>query len=84
VGDARGAGAAPRLSAEADALLLLHRLCKEYGSPPSVIMREDAGLLMQLMEVGGILADAEVEWAKRARADVTEQMAGGGWPGGHS
>jgi hypothetical protein len=67
-------------------LLLLHRLCKEYGSPPSVIMQEDAGLLMQLMEVGGIVADAEIVWAGRARADVTEQAAGqpagGGWPDG--
>lgn len=52
-------GDAGRLSAEADALLTLRRLCKEYRALPSQVLAEDGGLLLQLLEVDGIIRTAE-------------------------
>lgn len=67
-GDADGDAA--RLSAEADALLTLRRLCKEYSALPSQVLAEDGGLLLQLLEVDGIIRTAEERRAQQIQGPM--------------
>lgn len=60
-GSGSGTGA---LSGQAEALLTLRHLCREYKALPSQVMAEDGGLLLQLLEADGIITVAEAEAAK--------------------
>jgi hypothetical protein len=46
-------------------LLTLRRLCKEYHALPSQVLAEDAGLLLQLLEVDAIVNEAEAEYLQQ-------------------
>ncbi len=41
--------------------MTLRRLCKEYSALPSAVLAEDGGLLLQLLQVDGIVNAAEAE-----------------------
>jgi hypothetical protein len=58
----------PELSAEADALLTLNRLCRKHRALPSQVLAEDGGLLLQLLQVDNILDRAAEERAAFERA----------------
>jgi hypothetical protein len=60
---ARGAD---QLSAQAEALLLLRRLCRQYHALPSAVLAEDGGLLLQLLRVDTIVIGVEAEATRQA------------------
>lgn len=69
----------PRLSVEADALLTLRRLCREYHALPSAVLAEDGGLLLQLLQVDTIINEAEVEQAQEQQTqEQWEEVSGHG------
>jgi hypothetical protein len=47
-------------------LLLVHRLCKEFNALPSQVLAEDGALMLQLLEVRDMVAEAEAKWQERA------------------
>lgn len=72
-------GKPPELSAQAEVLLTLRRLCKQYpGALPSQIMAEDGGLLLQLMQIDNIVNVAEAEELDKSDAIDGEEVYGNG------
>lgn len=58
---------------------MLHRMCREFHALPSQVMAEDGGLMLQLMEVGTMVTDAETWWAERARRGTGGGVHDGSW-----
>lgn len=54
-------------------------MCKEFHALPSQVMTEDGGLMLQLLEVGAIVADAETWWAEQARRGTGGGVRDGSW-----
>lgn len=58
---------------------MLRRLCTLYHALPSAVLAEDAGLLLQLVQVENLVDEAEDEVTRRRRArEQLEQMISGG------